>query len=128
MSDSFELRLKFLQQLKTLNASQPSIEKLVGFCIKHGAQCGEDLWECVLEQTQQVRRFKLRAYVQSSLNTRINILYFLDSLCDLSITVGPPDAPYLHLVARDLAVVVNNVVPDSREGVLNLMSAKQVGR
>lgn len=57
MSDSFELRLKFLQQLKTLNASQPSIEKLVGFCIKHGAQCGEDLWECVLEQTQQVGRY-----------------------------------------------------------------------
>ena len=57
---------------------------------------------------------------------RINILYFLDSLLDASITLAPHDAPYPTLISRDVGVVVGYVVPDTREGVLNLKSARQV--
>jgi CTD kinase subunit gamma len=40
--------------------------------------------------------------------------------------LGPPDAPYLAFISRDLGEIVERVVPDTREGVLNLKSAKQV--
>lgn len=63
---------------------------------------------------------------QGSLNTRINVLYFLDSLLDASSALGPTDAPYPAFVARDLGSIVGSVVPESREGVLNLKSARQV--
>lgn len=64
--------------------------------------------------------------IQGSLNTRINILYFLDSLAEASTSLGPQDAPYLEFISRDLGLIVERVVPDTREGVLNLKSAKQV--
>lgn len=60
------------------------------------------------------------------MNTRINVLYFLDSLLDASIAFGPNDAPYPAFVARDLGGIVSCVVPESREGVLNLKSSRQV--
>lgn len=60
------------------------------------------------------------------MNTRINILYFLDSLLDVSHSIGPPDAPYLGFIAKDLGEIVERVVPETREGVLNLRSARQV--
>jgi CTD kinase subunit gamma len=64
------------------------------------------------------------AHSQASLNARINILYFLDSLADTSLATGPPDAPYLPLIERGLARIVAQVVPDTREGLLNLKSAR----
>jgi len=63
---------------------------------------------------------------QGTLNVRINVLFLLDSLCETSLYVGLPDAPYVDYVTRDLAKIVELVVPESREGVLNLLSAKQV--
>lgn len=54
------------------------------------------------------------------------MLFLLDSLCETSLYVGRPDAPYVDYVSRDLARIVELVVPESREGVLNLLSAKQV--
>lgn len=36
------------------------------------------------------------------------------------------DAPYLAFVGKDLGDIVERVVPDTREGVLNLKSARQV--
>ncbi|WVF71136.1 hypothetical protein IAT40_005933 [Kwoniella sp. CBS 6097] len=113
--DPFEARLQFLQLLKKLNASQLSIQKVVSFAIKYGSRCGEDMWECVMEQCGK-----------GSLNTRINILYFLDTLLEASIPLGPTDAPYPGYVTANLKELVEKVVPDSREGVLNLRSAKQI--
>ena len=52
--DAFEARLQFLQLLRKLNASSQSIQKVVAFAIKFGSRCGEDLWECVLEETAKV--------------------------------------------------------------------------
>ncbi|WWC94450.1 hypothetical protein V866_001296 [Kwoniella sp. B9012] len=113
--DPFEARMQFLQLLRKLNASQPSIQKVVGYAIKYGSRCSEDLWECIVEQCGK-----------GSLNTRINILYFLDTLLEASLPLGPIDAPYPQLVTQNLQDIVGKVVPDGRDGVLNLRSAKQI--
>jgi hypothetical protein len=52
--DPFEARMQFLQLLRKLNASQLSIQKVVGYAIKYGSKCGEDLWECILEECAKV--------------------------------------------------------------------------
>ncbi|ORX35577.1 CTD kinase subunit gamma CTK3-domain-containing protein [Kockovaella imperatae] len=113
--DAFEARLQFLQLLRKLNASSQSIQKVVSFAVKNGARCGDDLWECILDES-----------AKGSLNTRINILYFLDSLLDTSLALGPPDAPYASLIARNLGKIVSRVVPETREGVLNAKAARQI--
>ncbi|WRT66678.1 uncharacterized protein IL334_003638 [Kwoniella shivajii] len=113
--DPFEARMQFLQLIRKLNASQQSIQKVVGYAIKYGSRCGEDLWECIIEQCGK-----------GSLNNRINILYFLDTLLEASMPLGPTEAPYPELVNKNLHDIVGKVVPDSREGVLNLRSAKQI--
>ncbi|KAK4686632.1 CTD kinase subunit gamma, partial [Tremellales sp. Uapishka_1] len=132
--DPFEARLQFLQLLRKLGASRLSIDKAVAFAVKHGSKCGEDLWECILDESAKVSAECKPASAcllsadesKASLNTRINILYFLDSLADASNDIGPPDAPYLKHMSSDLGTIVDSVVPDSREGVLNLRSARQI--
>lgn len=52
--DPFEARLSFLQLIRKLNASQASIQKVVGYAIKFGSRCGEDLWECITEECSKV--------------------------------------------------------------------------
>ncbi|KAL7422286.1 hypothetical protein Q5752_002932 [Cryptotrichosporon argae] len=112
--DAFEARLAFLKLLRTLNASQQSIQKVVAYATKYGARCGEDLWECVVEQCGK-----------GTLNARINLLYMLDSLLETSAAHGPPDAPYVALVERSLPRIVDDVVP-AGEGQLNVRSARQI--
>jgi hypothetical protein len=60
-------------------------------------------------------------------------MYFLDTLCDpmtsmaISTTSSLAESsPYPALLAKYLQVLVDIVVPPEREGVLNLMSARQV--
>lgn len=120
--DAFEARMQFLQLLRKLNASSQSIQKVVSFALKYSTQAGEDLWEVALEEC-----------AKGTLNTRINILYFLDSLLDASMALtgaggGVGEGVYLGLMVRDLGEIVGRVVPDTREGVLNLRSARQVGQ
>ncbi|TFY83750.1 hypothetical protein EWM64_g256 [Hericium alpestre] len=109
-----------------LGSSQQSIQKVVGYALKYYARCGEDLWDCVVEECQK-----------GSINNRINILYFLDSLCETSLlakshpVVMGPDVPpnssfYVDYVSRDLAKIVEHVVPEGRQGLPNLMSTKQI--
>lgn len=52
--DPFETRIQFINLLRKLNASQQSIQKVTSFAINYGARCGEDLWECVIEQCNKV--------------------------------------------------------------------------
>ncbi|WWC69867.1 uncharacterized protein I206_103810 [Kwoniella pini CBS 10737] len=113
--DPFEARMQFLNLIRKLNASQQSIQKVVGYAIKYGSKCGEDLWECIIEQCGK-----------GSLNTRINILYFLDNLLEVSLPLDHSEAPYPELVTKNLQSIVERVVPDNRDGVLNLRSAKQI--
>ncbi|AFR97262.2 CTD kinase subunit gamma [Cryptococcus neoformans C23] len=113
--DPFETRIQFINLLRKLNASQQSIQKVTSFAINYGARCGEDLWECVIEQCNK-----------GTLNTRINILYFLDTLVEESLALGPSEAPYGMLLTRDLKTLVDSVVPDTNAGKLNLKSARQI--
>ncbi|EPT04374.1 hypothetical protein FOMPIDRAFT_1058161 [Fomitopsis schrenkii] len=125
--DPFEVRLQFISLVKKLNASQQSIQKIVGYALKFFASCGEDLWDCVVEECQK-----------GSINNRINILYLLDSLCETSLLAkshpgsvsSDPNQPhssyYVDFVARDLGKIVEYVVPEGRQGLPNLMSTKQI--
>jgi len=115
--------------------------------VKHFGACGEDLWECIVEECQK-----------GTINARINILYFLDSLCETCLLVqsraasqqpqkhshGIPKASssastadpnkdtkgtddlYVTFLARDLGSIVENVVPEGRQGLPNLASTKQI--
>lgn len=117
----YKVRLQFVSLLGRLTSSLASIQKVSAFAFKHGPRCGEDIWDCLVDECPQV-----------NLNARINLLYFLDSLLDKEQPAmaegGKPTVvqPYKNLVKRDLAKVVDIVVPQTREGVLNLMSANQV--
>ncbi|KAJ8582021.1 hypothetical protein M405DRAFT_693891, partial [Rhizopogon salebrosus TDB-379] len=122
--DPFEVRMQFLGLIRKLNASQQSIQKVVAFALKYFSRCGEDLWECIIEECQK-----------GSINHRINILYFLDSLCETSLLAKahqPPEqkqannALYVDYVSRDLSQIVECVVPVGRQGLPNLPSTKQV--
>lgn len=103
--------MQFIALISRLTSSLISIQKVASFAVKHGQKCGDDIWDCLVEECAQI-----------NLNQRINLLFFLDTLLENS-TVG---LPYRHLVKRDLAKLVQLVVPQTREGVLNLMSADQV--
>ncbi|KAF9235982.1 CTD kinase subunit gamma CTK3-domain-containing protein [Melanogaster broomeanus] len=128
--DPFEVRMQFLGLLRKLNATQQSIQKVVSYALKYFSRCGEDLWECIVEECQK-----------GSINHRINILYFLDSLCEASLLAKahqPPPAEsssqakqsntafYVDYVARDLPQIIECVVPVGRQGLPNLTSTKQI--
>lgn len=36
------------------SSSQQSIQKVVAFALKYFSRCGEDLWECIIEECQKV--------------------------------------------------------------------------
>jgi len=135
--DPFEVRMYFLNLLKGLTASQQSIGKVVRYALKNFQKCGDDLWECIEEECQK-----------GTLNTRINILYMLDSLCESSLVAygalqsqsqlhaassGMTDDMrvqkepfYIEYVRKDLPKLVDLVVPEGREGLANLMSTTQI--
>ncbi|KAH7929564.1 hypothetical protein BV22DRAFT_1029421 [Leucogyrophana mollusca] len=129
--DPFEVRMQFLSLLRKLNATQQSIQKVVSYALKYFSRCGEDLWDCIVEECQK-----------GSINHRINILYFLDSLCETSLlakshsqvdpststasTTKSKGAFYVDFVARDLEQIVEYVVPQGRQGLPNLTSTKQI--
>ena len=84
----------------------------------------------------------IERFLKGTLNMRINILYLLDTLCETSLlskaslgsSTGPANASsssssgafYVDFVQRDLGKIVSYVVPEGREGLINLMSATQV--
>jgi len=118
--------MQFLTLLRRLNASQQSIQKVVGYALKYFSRCGEDLWECIVEECQK-----------GSINSRVNILYFLDSLCEtcllakshpnsLGVEGNTNGSFYVDFVARDLRMIVECVVPEGRQGLPNLTSTKQI--
>lgn len=119
------MRMQFLTLLRRLNASQQSIQKVVGFAVKYFPPCGEDLWDCIVEECQK-----------GSINSRINILYFLDSLCETCLLVkshshsvgkeSNTNGLYVTYVTRDLSKIVESVVPEGRQGLPNLISTKQI--
>ena len=74
---------------------------------------------------------------QGTLNSRINILYLLDSLCETCLLAKPPSGAetrdtgqgitsYVDYVSRDLSKLVDYVVPAGQQGMPNYMSTIQV--
>ncbi|KAF7297783.1 CID domain-containing protein [Mycena kentingensis (nom. inval.)] len=123
--DPFQVRLEFLAHLKRLNASQHSIQKVVTFAIKHSSH-SEDLWDCIVEECQK-----------GTLNSRINILYFLDSLCDTCLLVKAHSSAggsrqesdqFVDSVSRDIGKIVQYVVPAGREGLPNLTNTRKLAQ
>lgn len=81
--------------------------------------------------------FSCDGHGQGSINNRINILYFLDSLCETSLLAkthptsqssdkSSNNCFYVDYVSRDLGKIIEYVVPEGRQGLPNLMSTKQV--
>ncbi|KAF8161521.1 CTD kinase subunit gamma CTK3-domain-containing protein [Crassisporium funariophilum] len=124
--DPFEVRMHFIELLRRLNASQQSIQKVVSYAIKHFPPCGEDIWDCIVEETQK-----------GTINSRINILYFIDSLCETCLLVksrstserskaANANGLYVSFVSRDLSKIIEFIVPEGRQGLPNLVSTKQI--
>jgi CTD kinase subunit gamma len=92
----------------------------------------------VMTDALSMQRFAL----QNNLNMRINLLYFLDSLCEASVqalsnerskasssaAAANPGLFYVHLLERDLDQIVEWAVPESRDGLMNAQSTMQVCR
>lgn len=54
MEDTFQVRLDFLSLLRKLNASQQSIQKVLGFADHHALKLSGDLWDCILSECSKV--------------------------------------------------------------------------
>lgn len=121
--DAFQIRLDCIALVKKLNASQQAIAKVVDFAVKYASVAADDVWDCIITECEK-----------SSLNTKLNILFLLDALL-LSIVdpvgyssfsdTGSSSAKvegsssnytitastYMTLASRDLARIVDSVVP-----------------
>lgn len=118
--------MQFVSLISRLTSTVPSISKVASFALKHASRASDDIWDCYLDEI-----------ASTNLNSRINLLYLVDTLLDkegpkvVGAAGGAKGAlaglgSYREMVERDLAQVVRSVVPDSREGVLNWMSTYQV--
>jgi len=118
--------MQFLTLISRLQSALPSLSKVSSFALKHAQKCSDDIWDCYLDELTH----------SPSLNHRINMFYLLDLMLDKE---GPKvvnkgsvgglvgQGSYRALVERDLGKVVDQVVPkESKQGVLNHMSAMQV--
>ena len=76
--------------------------------MKYAAKCGEDLWSCLMEEC-----------VELNLNSRMNLLYLLDSLLSES-------SIYSELIQQDLSKLIDLNVPNTTEGILNKINTVQV--
>ncbi|CCJ29116.1 unnamed protein product [Pneumocystis jirovecii] len=110
--DPFEGRLAFLEILKRLTASQQSQIKTAQFALRH-KDLDEDLYNCVLEELEL-----------SSLNSRVNIIYFLETLCDYSYRNGCNS--YISMIRKDIAKIVRAVAPPGPQGAANVSAVRKL--
>ena len=59
MADPFEVRMRFTNQLRQLNASVTSAQKAAQYALKY-RDMAEDLHSCILEQLERVGRLRFR--------------------------------------------------------------------
>ncbi|KAI8068517.1 CTD kinase subunit gamma CTK3-domain-containing protein [Gongronella butleri] len=112
MGDPFECRLQFIALLKKLNASQTSIQKATRYALKY-RQLSEDLYSCFLEELDT-----------ASINTRLNILYVLDSI--LSASRKAQYHEYVKLTQPDVSRIIRAVAPDTAKGIVNVASTRKL--
>lgn len=119
MSDPFEVRMRFTQQLQHLNASTSSATKAANYALRH-AEHADDLHSCILEQLER-----------NNMNNRANIMYFLPSLCDAAKIQGGGGGEaagfvYTRMMERDILRIVDAVAPDDGSGAANVKVVRKV--
>ncbi|EEB06110.1 domain kinase I gamma subunit [Schizosaccharomyces japonicus yFS275] len=113
MMDPFEGRLTFLQLLRRLSASQLSQLKPAQFAVRH-RELEEDLYSCIRE-----------AMESGTFNMRVNIMYFLETLCDMC-RQNNIEGSYVEMIGRDIAKLVGSVVPPGQVGAANAPEVRKV--
>lgn len=58
------------------------------------------------------------------MNVRVNILYFIESLCEQSIKADYP--AYVAMIQRDLGTIIDAVAPNDAVGAANAETARKV--
>ncbi|KAL6895951.1 CTD kinase subunit gamma CTK3 domain-containing protein [Trichoderma longibrachiatum] len=112
MADPFEVRMRFSSQLQHLNASVASAQKAAQYALKY-KDMDEDLHSCILEQVER-----------NNMNTRANIMYFIEHFLDLAQRDGHSD--YIRMMQRDIIRVVDAVAPDDGSGAANVKVVRKV--
>lgn len=111
--DPFEARLQFIQILETLNPSSQAITKAVSFALKN-QELHEDFHSCILEVLDRI-----------DLNSRINLLYFLESLVSSIVTntakTNENQSPYINNLEKDFPIILKKIVPN--QNLINLKSS-----
>ncbi|EJP66992.1 hypothetical protein ACQRIT_006261 [Beauveria bassiana] len=114
MADPFEVRMRFSAQLQHLNASVASAQKATQYALRY-KEWHEDLHSCILEQVER-----------TNMNTRANIMYFIEHFLDQASREGQPD--YVRMMQRDIIRVVDAVAPDDGSGAANVKVVRKVLR
>ncbi|KAK4123586.1 hypothetical protein N657DRAFT_645170 [Parathielavia appendiculata] len=112
MADPFEVRMRFTNQLRQLNASVTSAQKAAQYALKY-RDMAEDLHSCILEQLER-----------NNMNTRANIMYFIEHFLDMANKDGYVD--YVRMMQRDIIRVVDAVAPDDGSGAANVKVVRKV--
>ncbi|KAI1866017.1 uncharacterized protein JN550_007995 [Neoarthrinium moseri] len=115
MADPFEVRMRFSNQLKTLNASVVSAQKAAQYALKY-RDMSEDLHSCILEQLER-----------NSMNTRANIMYFIEPFLEMAEKEGDRSCTdYIRRMQRDIMRVVDAVCPEDGSGAANTKVVRKV--
>ncbi|KAK3943066.1 CTD kinase subunit gamma [Diplogelasinospora grovesii] len=112
MADPFEVRMRFTNQLRQLNASVTSAQKAAQYALKY-RDMAEDLHSCILEQLER-----------NNMNIRANIMYFIEHFLDMAHKDGHTE--YVLMLQRDIIRVVDAVVPDDGSGAANVKVVRKV--
>ncbi len=114
--DPFEARLQFIQILEQLNPSSQAITKGVSFALKN-KELHEDFHSCILEVLDRI-----------DLNSRINVLYFIESLVSAITTniskTKDEISPYVNNLENDFPIILKKVVPN--QNLINLKSSSDI--
>ncbi|KAK6348211.1 hypothetical protein TWF718_006021 [Orbilia javanica] len=112
MGDPFEIRLQFTKMLQRLNASVNASKSCAAFALKH-KDLDEDLHSCILEQLET-----------SSMNNRVNLLYFIEHLLEMSVSKGISN--YIPMIQSEFRTIVDCVSPADQSGLQNITSTRKV--
>ena len=135
--DPFEVRIRFTQHLQHLNASVTSANKAAQYALKF-RDMDEDLHSCILEQLEKVSELLIPLFFllrevelqfetdckQNSINSRANIMYFIEHLCDMATRENHQD--YIRMMQRDILRVVDAVAPEDGSGAANVKVVRKV--
>ncbi|RPA80843.1 hypothetical protein BJ508DRAFT_362287 [Ascobolus immersus RN42] len=113
MVDAFEARLQFSKTLTRLTAAPASLRSASLYLLKHRSH-REDLYSVILEKLQS----------ESNPNFKVNIIYFLEMLCELSLVQGYMD--YVEYIRRDLVEICDFAAPVEGGGCVNIEAVRMV--